>query len=63
VFGRLDQQPTVNSDMRLGQELAVSYDKIETTADLRKPSNPYVEMEATGSTPNRADVGTDQRRQ
>ena len=28
VFGKLDQQPVVNTDMRLGQELAVSYDKI-----------------------------------
>lgn len=28
VFGKLDQQPVINTDMRLGQELAVSYDKI-----------------------------------
>lgn len=28
VFGTLDSQPVVNTDMRLGQELAVSYDKI-----------------------------------
>ncbi len=28
VFGSLDQEPVVNTDMRLGQELAVSYDKI-----------------------------------
>jgi uncharacterized protein YegJ (DUF2314 family) len=28
VFGKLDQQPVVNTDMRLGQELAVTYDKI-----------------------------------
>jgi uncharacterized protein YegJ (DUF2314 family) len=28
VFGRLDSQPVVNTDMRLGQELAVSYKKI-----------------------------------
>lgn len=28
VFGRLDSQPIVNTDMKLGQELAVSYEKI-----------------------------------
>jgi len=28
VFGRLDNEPIVNTDMRLGQELAVSYDNI-----------------------------------
>jgi uncharacterized protein YegJ (DUF2314 family) len=28
VFGTLDSQPVVISDMRVGQELAVSYDKI-----------------------------------
>jgi uncharacterized protein YegJ (DUF2314 family) len=28
VFGKLDQQPVINTDMRLGQELAVSYDKV-----------------------------------
>lgn len=28
VFGRLDQQPIINTDMHLGQELAVSYEKI-----------------------------------
>jgi uncharacterized protein YegJ (DUF2314 family) len=28
VFGKLDSEPIVNTDMRLGQELAVSYDKI-----------------------------------
>jgi hypothetical protein len=28
VFGRLDSQPIVITDMKLGQELAVSYDKI-----------------------------------
>ena len=28
VFGTLDSEPIVNTDMRLGQELAVSYDKI-----------------------------------
>jgi hypothetical protein len=28
VFGELDQQPIVNTDMHLGQELAVSYDNV-----------------------------------
>ena len=28
VFGKLDSQPVVNIDMKLGQELAVSYDNI-----------------------------------
>jgi uncharacterized protein YegJ (DUF2314 family) len=28
VFGRLDNQPIHNPDMELGQELAVSYDKV-----------------------------------
>ena len=28
VFGKLDNEPIVNTDMRLGQELAVSYDKV-----------------------------------
>ncbi len=28
VFGRLDSEPIAISDMRLGQELAVSYDTI-----------------------------------
>lgn len=28
VFGRLDSQPIVATDLRLGQELAVSYEKI-----------------------------------
>ena len=28
VFGTLDNQPIVNTDMRLGQELAVSYDNV-----------------------------------
>ena len=29
VFGRLDNQPVVHTDLRLGQELAVSYDRIK----------------------------------
>jgi uncharacterized protein YegJ (DUF2314 family) len=28
IFGRLDNEPLVNTDLRLGQELAVSYDRI-----------------------------------
>jgi uncharacterized protein YegJ (DUF2314 family) len=28
VFGRLDSQPVVVADMKVGQELAVSYDKV-----------------------------------
>jgi uncharacterized protein YegJ (DUF2314 family) len=28
VFGTLDNEPIANTDMRLGQQLAVSYDKI-----------------------------------
>ena len=28
VFGKLDSQPLVATDMRIGQELAVSYEKV-----------------------------------
>jgi hypothetical protein len=28
VFGNLDNEPIANADMKLGQQLAVSYDKI-----------------------------------
>jgi len=28
VFGRLDSQPVVHTALRVGQELAVSYDKV-----------------------------------
>ena len=28
VFGKLDSQPVVATDMRVGQELAVSYEKV-----------------------------------
>ena len=28
VFGTLDSQPIINTDMHLGQELAVSYDNV-----------------------------------
>jgi hypothetical protein len=28
VFGKLDSQPVVATDMKLGQELAVSYEKV-----------------------------------
>ena len=30
VFGKLDNEPVVNTDMHLGQELAVSYDKVRS---------------------------------
>lgn len=29
IFGKLDSQPIVNTDLRVGQELAVSYEKIK----------------------------------
>jgi uncharacterized protein YegJ (DUF2314 family) len=28
VFGRLDNEPLINTDLRLGEEIAVSYDLI-----------------------------------
>ncbi|NDQ55755.1 MAG: DUF2314 domain-containing protein [Acidipila sp.] len=28
VFGRLDSQPVLNTDFKVGQELAISYDNI-----------------------------------
>ena len=28
VFGRLDNEPVVNTDIKLGQQLAVSYDNV-----------------------------------
>jgi uncharacterized protein YegJ (DUF2314 family) len=28
VFGKLDNEPLINTDMRLGMELAVSYDNV-----------------------------------
>jgi len=28
VFGRLDNEPLINTDLKLGQELAISYDLI-----------------------------------
>jgi hypothetical protein len=40
VLGRLDNEPIINTDMRVGQQLAVSYDKvrehrpIDSTAQL-----------------------------
>jgi hypothetical protein len=36
VFGRLDNEPIVNPDLRLGMELAVSYDLIR---EHLKPSS------------------------
>ena len=40
VFGCLDSEPVVNTDLRRGMELAVSYDKIREhrTAAFFKPS-------------------------
>ena len=29
VFGHLDSEPVINTDVRLGQQLAVSYDNIQ----------------------------------
>ena len=28
IFGRLDNEPIINTDMRIGMELAVSYDNV-----------------------------------
>jgi uncharacterized protein YegJ (DUF2314 family) len=28
LFGKLDSEPVVHTDLRIGQELAVSYDKV-----------------------------------
>lgn len=36
VFGRLDSQPVVQTDLRLGQSLAISYDVIR---EHRKPQD------------------------
>lgn len=36
VFGKLDSEPIVMTDLRLGMELAVSYDNIR---DHRKPAS------------------------
>jgi uncharacterized protein YegJ (DUF2314 family) len=38
VFGRLDNEPIVNPDMQLGQQLAVSYDKIRDRRRFGSPS-------------------------
>jgi uncharacterized protein YegJ (DUF2314 family) len=37
VFGKLDSQPIVNTDLRVGQELAVSYDKIREHRRFGQP--------------------------
>lgn len=37
VFGRLDSQPVVNTDLRVRQELAVSYDKIRDHRRFEDP--------------------------
>jgi hypothetical protein len=35
VFGKLDSEPIVNTDMTVGQELAISYEKVR---DHRRPA-------------------------
>ena len=37
VFGRLDSQPILNSGLTVGQELAVSYDKIRDHRWFERP--------------------------
>jgi uncharacterized protein DUF2314 len=37
VFGRLDSQAVVNTDLRVGQELAVSCDKIRDHRRFEQP--------------------------
>lgn len=39
VFGTLDSQPVVVTDMRLGQELALSYDKVRDHRRFTKQEN------------------------
>ena len=38
VFGRLDNEPIANPDLQLGQQLAVSYDKIRDHRRFGSPS-------------------------
>jgi hypothetical protein len=40
VFGRLDAQPILNSGVRLGQQLAVSYAEILDHRRFAKPTDP-----------------------
>lgn len=37
VFGRLDSQPVLHSDLKVGQELAVSYDNIRDHRRFESP--------------------------
>ena len=42
VFGRLDNEPLVNTDMKLGQELAIRYDLVREhrkSEDFDRPVN------------------------
>ena len=42
VFGRLDNEPLVNTDMKLGQELAIRYDLVREhrkSEDCDRPVN------------------------
>jgi len=40
VFGKLDSQPVVMTDMRLGQDLAISYDKVRDHRRFTQRENP-----------------------
>lgn len=37
VFGRLDSQPVLHSNLKVGQELAVSYDNIRDHRRFERP--------------------------
>lgn len=37
LFGKLDSQPVVHTELRVGQELAVSYDKIREHRRFGEP--------------------------
>lgn len=39
VFGILDNEPVINTDMRLGQELVVSYDTVREHSRSSPPAN------------------------
>ena len=42
VYGQLDNEPMVNTDLRLGQELAIKYDLVQEhrkSADFDRPVN------------------------
>jgi uncharacterized protein YegJ (DUF2314 family) len=40
VFGTLDSQPVVMTDMRVGQDLAISYDKVRDHRRFTQQENP-----------------------